>query len=205
MALKQNNAHAQWCVGLNYKGGYSGYPQDWGKALHYFTLSANNGSSKGQLDLALMYVNGTGVAQDYEKAVYWLEKSAAQGNIEAKGRLGIALVSGLGCVISADNKRRGKELILEAAEKGDEAALSVIDDIKQIEVKERNQLAKEKKGCKITTMAKREAVERKREHIASDKRWAGNKKRAMVITLIAAVLGAIVLLFMVFSEADVDL
>ena len=127
LALAQNNAHAQWCIGHNYKGGYYDYPQDKRKAFEYFLKSAENGSDKGQLETALCYINGEGIEKNVTEGIQWLEKSADQGNCEAMGRLGIALVGGT-IQISQENMQKGYDFLLKAAAKGDKVAKNFLDN-----------------------------------------------------------------------------
>lgn len=56
-------------------------------AAHYYRLAAEAGHIQAQLDLALCYKEGRGVAADAEAMVYWLERASAQGSAEARQTL----------------------------------------------------------------------------------------------------------------------
>ena len=49
--------------------------------------SANQGNGVGQLNLAMFYYHGHGVAKDFGAAREWLEKSSGQGNGDAQVKL----------------------------------------------------------------------------------------------------------------------
>ena len=55
---------------------------------------AEHGHAEAQFNLALMYVNGQGVAQDHGEAVKWYQKAAEQELAQAQYNLG--LMYGLG-------------------------------------------------------------------------------------------------------------
>ena len=64
-----------------------GVKKDYEKAVHWYTLAAEQGESWSQNDLGICYLKGQGVGQDYEKALEWLTKSAEQGYETAKFNL----------------------------------------------------------------------------------------------------------------------
>ena len=65
-----------------------GVPQDYEKAIDWYTKSAEQGYAKAQYNLGWMYDNGRGVPQDDKQAVYWYTKSAEQGFAVAQYNLG---------------------------------------------------------------------------------------------------------------------
>ena len=71
-------AWAQNNLGVIYKNG-EGVPQDYEKAIEWYTKSAEQGYAEAQNNLGVMYDNGRGVPQDDKQAVYWYTKSAEQG------------------------------------------------------------------------------------------------------------------------------
>ena len=71
----QGDAEAQRNLGLMYDTG-EGVPQNYAKALEWYTKSANQGYSQAQYNLGLMYKNGEGVPQDYTKALELFQKAA---------------------------------------------------------------------------------------------------------------------------------
>jgi TPR repeat protein len=70
-------------------------------AINWYTLSAKQGNSRAQHNLALMFHSGNGVLQDYKTAVKWYERSAKQGNKNSQVNLGQMYFIGLG--IEQDN------------------------------------------------------------------------------------------------------
>lgn len=71
---------------------------------------ADKGSVRGQIDLAMMYYNGTNVRQDFTKAIEWAQKAANQGNSEALFVLGI--------MYTQKNDTKAFEYYLQAAKQG---------------------------------------------------------------------------------------
>ena len=57
-----------------------GVPQDYGEAVKWYRLSAEQGLAQAQHNLGGMYVLGDGVAQDYVRAHMWFNLAAAQGD-----------------------------------------------------------------------------------------------------------------------------
>jgi len=51
---------------------------DYATALREYSVLAEQGHAKAQLNLGLMYDNGHGVTRDYKEAVKWYRKSAEQ-------------------------------------------------------------------------------------------------------------------------------
>lgn len=64
-------------------------------AMQYLN-AAEQGDSKAQLDLALAYANGNGIAKDEAQAALWLRKAAEQGNAVAEDILGYLYANGKG-------------------------------------------------------------------------------------------------------------
>lgn len=129
MALNNGEAHAFYTVGMNYLIGGGGYPEDVTKAAEYFRNAAERGSSKGQLEYALCFFNGTGVSKNMSECVKWLEKASDQGNTEAQWRLGIAYIEGIG---TSKNLEKGISLVEIAAEKGEKEAIELLPEIKSV-------------------------------------------------------------------------
>ncbi|MBF8271319.1 MAG: putative peptidoglycan binding domain protein [Magnetococcales bacterium] len=71
-------------------------PQDFGEALKWHTLAAEQGNTLSQHDLATMYLEGLGVAEDHERAFHWFLKAAMQGDGKAQNNLGILYATGQG-------------------------------------------------------------------------------------------------------------
>jgi hypothetical protein len=56
-----------------------GVPQDYKKALEWYSKAAIQGYALAQNNLGLMYEKGCGVVQDYKKAFEWYSKAVEQG------------------------------------------------------------------------------------------------------------------------------
>ncbi len=59
-------------------------PQNYSKALQWYSLAAKQGNAVAQNSLGKLYSNGHGVAKDYVKAHMWYNLAAAQGHEAAK-------------------------------------------------------------------------------------------------------------------------
>ena len=59
-------------------------PQDYNKAVLWFSKAAEQGCAAAQNNLGVSYSNGFGVPQDYNKAVLWYTKAAEQGYANAQ-------------------------------------------------------------------------------------------------------------------------
>ena len=99
---EQGYAEAQYALGYMYDKG-QGVPQDYKKAVVWYTKAAEQGYAKAQNKLGLMYFLGMGVSQDYKRAVFWYTKAAKQGVAEAQNNLGLMYFLGMG--VSQDYKR----------------------------------------------------------------------------------------------------
>ena len=73
-----------------------GVPQDYKTAVKWFTLSAEQGNSNAQYNLALRYKKGEGVPQDYKTAVKWFTLAAEQGDSDAQYSLALMYRDGKG-------------------------------------------------------------------------------------------------------------
>ena len=77
---------------------------------------AKAGDSEAQVELAVCYGQGNGLARDYEKAYEWLMKAVAQGNLEAQRIVGeTCYLEGKG---TEQNATEGIKWIRHAAEQG---------------------------------------------------------------------------------------
>jgi TPR repeat protein len=96
-AALQEYVNAQYTFGLvHFKG--MGVVKDEGKAVQWYSLSANQGHVKAQYALGNAYLNGIGVVKDEGKAAQWYNLSANQGNAKAQYALGNAYLNGIGVV-----------------------------------------------------------------------------------------------------------
>lgn len=69
---------------------------NYSEAATWFKISAEQGHSGAQHNLALMYEEGLGVPQDYAQSLKWYLKAAEQGNAESQNNLGITYLKGQG-------------------------------------------------------------------------------------------------------------
>ncbi|MGA2184288.1 MAG: tetratricopeptide repeat protein [Bryobacteraceae bacterium] len=90
--------------------------KDYVAALKEWQPLAESGSPDAQFNVALMYVDGKGVARNYEEAAKWFERAANQGHVRAQHNLGAMYGSGQG--VKRDYVQAYKWLSLCAA-KGD--------------------------------------------------------------------------------------
>ena len=90
--------------------------------------AANKGDAEAQYELGIMYEIGDhdDVPENLQKAVEWYKKSAEQRYAKAQLKLGLMYCVGLG-VIKDNNK--GCNLIREAAEQGNEMAISAYNKV----------------------------------------------------------------------------
>ena len=59
-------------------------------------MSAEQGDTIAQLNLAVMYKYGTGINEDFSQAVLWYKKAAEQGDTKAQLNLAVMYASGEG-------------------------------------------------------------------------------------------------------------
>ncbi|MDE1151578.1 MAG: SEL1-like repeat protein [Micavibrio sp.] len=74
----------------------NGAPQDYPRAIEWFTKAANNGVSNAAYNLGVMNQQGLGTPKDDVKAFAWYDKAAKAGHAEALYNIGLAYVSGAG-------------------------------------------------------------------------------------------------------------
>lgn len=86
--LEPTDAEAQLRTAVGYYRG-DGVEQDYKKAIHWFTKSAEQGNLIAQTTLGYIYFKGDGVPQDHTKAIQWYTKAAEQGSVDAQRNLGI--------------------------------------------------------------------------------------------------------------------
>lgn len=108
-------AAAQHDLAALYVAGTGGVPRDYGRAVFWFTKSAEKGMANAHYNLGVMYQQGLGVPQDAAAALGWYERAAQLGHPEAMYNLGIANIEGIG----ADrNIARGVAFFKQAANAG---------------------------------------------------------------------------------------
>ncbi|MBQ6971276.1 MAG: SEL1-like repeat protein [Synergistaceae bacterium] len=85
------DARAQFKLGKKYDDA-----GDFGKAVKWYRLAAEQGHPLAQCNLGAMYHSGRGVRQDYSEAVKWYRLASEQGHTGAQCRLGAMYHSGEG-------------------------------------------------------------------------------------------------------------
>ncbi len=84
-------------VGECYTNGLNAYRhQDYGEALKWYRMAAENGNIKAQNMLGVMYAVGKGVTKDEFEAVKWYLLAAKAGDSAAELNLGLHYVHGQG-------------------------------------------------------------------------------------------------------------
>lgn len=111
------------------------------RALHWWTLAADNGDAEAQFNLATVLLGGTDGKPDAERAFQWFHAAACQGLAPAQAKLGILYATGQGVALDAIEAHKWFVL---AARHGDRAAQ---DNVKR-------------SADKITSVQQREALRR---------------------------------------------
>ena len=73
----------QYNIGLMYADG-EGVKQDYGEAVKWYRMAAEQGLALAQNNMGFMYANGRGVPKDFAAAHMWLTLAAAQGEPNAQ-------------------------------------------------------------------------------------------------------------------------
>jgi hypothetical protein len=71
-------------------------PEDPVKRVAFYLARAKSGDAEAQLELAILYAKGEGVAQDYQTAATWFRAAAEQGVARAQYDLGVLYERGRG-------------------------------------------------------------------------------------------------------------
>ncbi len=93
--------------------------KDQEKAIECWTMAANQGNTKAQSLLGILYLRGEGVLQDYKKAIKYLTLPADQGDAVSQFFLGVCYEDGKG--VPQDDKKAAHYYTL-AANQGLEVA-----------------------------------------------------------------------------------
>lgn len=89
------NVRAQRALGQRFYDG-KGTQRDYGKAMHWFRLAADQGDAEAQNSVGTLYDNGKGVPKDYQEAAKWFRLAAHQGHVLARRNLGWMYEKGQG-------------------------------------------------------------------------------------------------------------
>jgi TPR repeat protein len=103
---------AAYCLGIVYS---ESNPKNYGKAIRYFTIAAEEGLGSAQAQLSTMYFVGMGISSNPEKALQWSELAMERGTANAYFNLGIAYSLGQG--VDKDLKK-AFQYLKTSAEKG---------------------------------------------------------------------------------------
>jgi len=86
--MKAGDPVAMCNVGVCYRDGSYGYPQDYTKALELFHRSAGLGFAPAYLHIGYAHDYGEGVEGDLKKASYYYELASMMGSVVARHNLG---------------------------------------------------------------------------------------------------------------------
>lgn len=105
LAHEGKDSRAQVSMGILYEEGkFVG--QDDQKALEYYLMAAENGSTGAMNNIGNFYFHGKGVAKDYGKAFAWYRKAAdLSGNAAAECSLGMCYQYGYGTAVDYEKAR----------------------------------------------------------------------------------------------------
>jgi len=87
--MKLNDADAFYHLGLEYRNGNKGLPQDYEKAIELYSKAAELGSLRADYNLAVLYMKGQVTEQDMDKAIHHYEQAAIGGHEVARYILGM--------------------------------------------------------------------------------------------------------------------
>jgi len=93
-AFEAGNADAMNDLGAQYYDGSRGFEQDFGKAVKYYDLAAQNGSRQAQENLGYCYYYGRNMPVDYEKAFHYFALGAFDGHLISLYKIGDMYAAG---------------------------------------------------------------------------------------------------------------
>ncbi|KAJ3095860.1 hypothetical protein HDU97_006456 [Phlyctochytrium planicorne] len=93
---EDGNADSQNWLGMQYLEGKGVVEKNFGAAVRWFELAANQNHAEAQLNFANRLDLGEGIDRDNEQAFVWFTKAAELGNAEAQNSLGICYEYGKG-------------------------------------------------------------------------------------------------------------
>lgn len=95
-AAEQENAKAQYNLGICYYYGNGVQYRDRGEAVKWYTKAAEQGLPMAQCNLGVCYKYGNGVEKNFEEAVKWYTKAANQEYARAQYNLALSYDKGEG-------------------------------------------------------------------------------------------------------------
>jgi len=87
--VEMNDPIAIYNIGVHYRDGRHGFPQDYTKALELFRRAGELGDTEAYTNVGYAYNNGRGAEIDKRKAVHYYELAAIGGDVSARHNLGI--------------------------------------------------------------------------------------------------------------------
>lgn len=115
IAAENDHVQAQYALGILYHEGH-GVPQDYTKALAWFTRVADRDKTGGAYNnIGHMYEKGLGMNKDYKKAIGFYLKASYKGNSMANDNIGQLFENGLGVL---PDDVQAVEYYKQSAEKG---------------------------------------------------------------------------------------
>ena len=126
-AAAQQNARAQYMLGLLHSQGLLGLDKSDKEAFDYYKKSADNGFAKAQTEVAKCYSLGLGVKENDQEAVKYLKMAVENHDLMAKYLLGIMYYQGLGV---EKDLNKAKDLLGQAAKEGHRGAQQTCQEIK---------------------------------------------------------------------------
>ncbi len=127
------DAAAQYTLAQRYSTGAPGVPKDFAEAALWIRKAADQGMTKAQYALGMMYANGQGVMKDAAEAAKWVAKAAEGGDPAAQNTLGVIYEAGQG--VQQDDAEAAKwykkaiESYRKAADEGDASAATALGNI----------------------------------------------------------------------------
>lgn len=116
---EEGEAISQLRLARYYQAGARGFPQDPDKAYRWYRAAAKSGELEAQVQVAAMYLTGTGVRRSPTHAFTWFERAAERGHPEAAKALGEMYYQGVGTERDYD---RAYTWFRQSAEAGDPLA-----------------------------------------------------------------------------------
>jgi len=114
---RRENVRAAVLLAAAHYFGLAGVNQDYEEAARLANLAAEANDPRGQVILALCYLNGRGIAENRDRAIELLEQAAATGN--AFGQLNLATSLDFQDATNAIDPLRATGLYIAAADQGE--------------------------------------------------------------------------------------
>ena len=86
--VEVGDAHAIFTLGIYYRHGKHGFPQDYDKAFELSVRAGDLGCTVAYCNIGYAYENGRGVERDKKKARHYYELAAIGGDVKARYNLG---------------------------------------------------------------------------------------------------------------------